>query len=158
MSTFLHKRRSTSRAKKSLVLSNGRLLQGWHDFSDNDNDWDINFLGSKLSYVSSNCTIDSVKLEIVASIRPLKATIATRNQALLYWSCWSKSLLLLINTTICYRRIVQTCKKRKKKWTKKSGVSLFPFVIIPLEVVLESNVNYGGLTVIQPSVFDKTGP
>ena len=43
MSTFLHKRRSTSRAKKSLVLSNGRLLQGWHDFSDNDNDWDINF-------------------------------------------------------------------------------------------------------------------
>ena len=29
---------------------------------------------------------------------------------------------------------------------------LFPFVIL----VLESNVNYSGLSVIQPSVFDKT--
>ena len=155
MSTFLHKRRSTSRAKKSLVLSNVLLSRLAWFFWQCDNDWDINFFGRKLSYVSSNCAIDSMKLEIVApSIRPLKATIATRT---LYWSCWStKSLLLLINTTICYRRIVQTCKKRKKKWTKKSGVSLFPFVIIPLEVVLESNVNYSGLSVIQPSVFDKT--
>ena len=118
-----------------------------------DNDWDINFFGRKLSYVSSNCAIDSMKLEIVApSIRPLKATIATRT---LYWSCWStKSLLLLINTTICYRRIVQTCKNEKTEMNKKV-FSLFPFVI-PLEVVLESNVNYVGLSVIQPSVFDKT--
>ena len=37
----------------------------------------------------------------------------------------------------------------------KKVFSLFPFVI-PLEVVLESNVNYVGLSVIQPSVFDKT--
>jgi len=37
----------------------------------------------------------------------------------------------------------------------KKVFSLFPFVI-PLEVVLEGNANYGGLSVIQPSVFDKT--
>ena len=129
-------------------------FQGWHDFSDN-----VTMIETSIFLVVSSHTWVPTVLLIAWSWRLWPPPLGLWRLPLplgpctdpvgppSLCCCWSTQPFVIDGL---FRPV-----KTKKTEMNKKVFSLFPFVI-PLEVVLESNVNYGGLSVIQPSVFDKT--